>query len=229
MKNANHLQTAPIIAPSFLSCDFGRINEEVAMLNATEAGYIHMDIMDGVFVPNISFGLPILQAVHRIATLPLDVHLMIVHPEPYFEAFVEAGAAVLTFHYEATNHVHRAIHAIKRLGIEAGVAINPHTPVNAVFDLLEDLDVVLVMSVNPGFGGQKFIYRTLHKIQELKDEIRARNAHCRIEVDGGIGLQNAESIVRAGADVLVAGSAVFSAQDPTEYISKLSGVMSDII
>ena len=216
----------PIIAPSILASDFGKLNEEIELINRSEADWIHVDIMDGVFVPNISFGMPVLKSVSKVATKPLDVHLMIVNPDQYIEKFVELGAELITVHYEACPHLHRTIQHIKEAGAKAGVALNPHTNVDLLDDVLEDLDLVLVMSVNPGFGGQKFIRRTLEKLHKLKQRIINRNLHTLLEVDGGVGLHNAEQILHAGADVLVAGSSVFKSEDPEQTIQKFKAINS---
>ena len=193
----------------------------MAMVNRSEADWFHVDVMDGRFVPNITFGMLIVSAMHRLAQKPLDVHLMIVEPERYIEAFRKAGAHVLTVHYEACPHLHRTIQQIRESGALAGVALNPHTPVSALEDIIEDIDLVCLMSVNPGFGGQKFIYQTLHKIRQLREMIDTRNAHALIEIDGGVGLHNAETLLQAGADVLVAGNSVFGAADPEATIREL--------
>lgn len=209
------------IAPSILAADFANLQGEVEMLNGSEADWIHVDIMDGVFVPNISFGIPVTKAIHQHAKKPLDVHLMIVNPDQYLQAFVDAGAAVLTVHLEACTHLHRTVQAIKNLGIKAGVAINPHTPVELLSEVISDIDLVCIMSVNPGFGGQKFITNSLSKVSKLKNLIRSRGAHALIEVDGGVSSENAGSLVEAGADILVAGSFVFSSADPKSTIANL--------
>jgi ribulose-phosphate 3-epimerase len=194
------------------------------MLNASAADYIHVDIMDGVFVPNISFGIPVTEAIHRHATKPLDVHLMIVNPELYLDAFVKAGASIVTVHVEACTHLHRTLQEIKRLGASAGVAINPHTPIELLTEVLEEVDLVCVMSVNPGFGGQKFIEHSYSKVANLKDLILRKGAITQIEVDGGVSEQNAKRLVEAGADILVAGSFVFKAADPIAAIASLKSI-----
>ncbi len=191
------------------------------MVNESEADWFHLDVMDGRFVPNITFGMFIVEAIGKMARKPLDVHLMIVEPEKYIEAFRKAGAHVITVHYEACPHLHRTVHQIKETGALAGVAINPHTPVQVLEDILEDIDLVCLMSVNPGFGGQKFIYQTLPKVRKLREMIDMVNSKALIEIDGGVGLQNAETLLQAGADVLVAGSSIFGAQDPWATISDL--------
>lgn len=219
MKRTRHL-----IAPSILSADFGKIYEVVDMINSSEADWFHIDVMDGMFVPNISFGFPVMEAVKRRATKPMDVHLMIEKPERYIERFREAGAHVITVHYEACTHLHRVIQQIKETGALAGVAINPHTPVTNLVDILEDVDLILVMSVNPGYGGQKFIYNAIPKVIHLKQLLTERNLSPLIEIDGGIGLQNAERVLQAGADVLVAGNAVLAAENPLHMISSLKAV-----
>jgi ribulose-phosphate 3-epimerase len=210
-----------LIAPSVLAADFTKLREEFEMVNNSEADWFHVDVMDGRFVPNITFGMFIVEAMKRMAQKPLDVHLMIVEPEKYVESFRKAGADVITVHYEACPHLHRSIHQIKETGAKAGVALNPHTPVSVLEDLIEDLDLVCLMSVNPGFGGQKFIYRTLEKTRQLHEMIVSHNSKALIEIDGGVGLQNAESLLQAGADVLVAGSSVFGAKDPVATIRQL--------
>lgn len=196
------------------------------MVNQSEADWFHLDVMDGRFVPNITFGMFIIEAINKMAQKPLDVHLMIVEPEKYIEAFRKAGAQVITVHLEACPHLHRTVHQIKETGALAGVALNPHTPVSLLEDIIEDIDLVCLMSVNPGFGGQKFIYQTLPKIRKLRDMIDTANAKTLIEIDGGVGLQNAESLLQAGADVLVAGSSVFGAKDPRATISALKAFTS---
>ncbi|MGB3074317.1 MAG: ribulose-phosphate 3-epimerase [Chitinophagales bacterium] len=211
----------PIIAPSILSADFGRLQEDIEMINRSEADWIHCDVMDGRFVPNISFGFPILKAVKKIAQKPLDVHLMILEPEKYIAEFRKAGADILSVHIEASPHLHRTIQQIKENGMLAGVAINPHTPISQLGDVIQDVDVVCLMSVNPGFGGQKFIQHTFHKVFELRNLIAANNSAAKIEIDGGVDLHNAGALVSAGASVLVAGNTVFSAANPSEVIAML--------
>mgnify|MGYP003661818439 CR=1 FL=1 len=215
---------SPIIAPSILAADFSNLQREVEMLNSSEADYIHVDIMDGVFVPNISFGIPVTEAIQRHAKKPLDVHLMIVNPDNYLEAFRKAGAEVISVHYEACTHLHRTLQAIHSLGAKAGVAINPHTPVELLSDVIQDIDLVCMMSVNPGFGGQKFIENTYSKVSRLKDLILAKGATTKIEIDGGVNLHNAPKLLAAGADVLVAGSFVFNSADPIQTINQLKGI-----
>jgi ribulose-phosphate 3-epimerase len=214
----------PQIAPSILAADFANLQKEVEMLNASAADYIHVDIMDGVFVPNISFGIPVTEAIHRHATKPLDVHLMIVNPELYVEDFVKAGASIVTVHVEACTHLHRTLQEIKRLGVAAGVALNPHTPIELLTEVLEEIDLVCVMSVNPGFGGQKFIEHSYAKVANLKNLILKKGAKTQIEVDGGVSEQNAKRLVEAGADILVAGSFVFKAPDPSAAIASLKSI-----
>jgi ribulose-phosphate 3-epimerase len=210
-----------LVAPSVLAADFTRLGEEIEMVNASEADWFHLDVMDGRFVPNITFGMFIVEAIGKLARKPLDVHLMIVEPEKYIEAFRKAGAHVITVHFEACPHLHRTIHQIKETGALAGVALNPHTPVQLLEDVIEDIDLVCLMSVNPGFGGQKFIYQSLPKTKKLRELIDTRNSKALIEIDGGVGLQNAESLLQAGADVLVAGNSVFGAKDPLATIRSL--------
>ncbi len=213
-----------LVAPSLLAADFSCLKDDIQLVNSTNADWFHVDIMDGNFVPNISFGPMVVEAIKRHASKPLDVHLMINEPGRYIETFRDAGADVITVHYEACPHLHRTIQQIKETGAKAGVALNPHTPVHLLTDILEDLDLVLIMSVNPGFGGQKFIYNSLLKIKEVKSMITARNTSTLIEVDGGVGLQNAQKILEAGVDVLVAGSSVFKADDPKRAIQQLKEV-----
>ncbi len=218
-----------LIAPSVLAADYTNLKADFEMVNNSEADWFHVDIMDGKFVPNISFGMMIVKAMKKMATKPLDVHLMIVEPEKYIEAFREAGADVITVHYEACPHLHRTIQQIKATGAKAGVALNPHTPVNVLEDIITELDLVCLMSVNPGFGGQKFIYRTIPKVKALRDMIEIQNASTLIEIDGGVGLQNAEALLKAGARVLVAGSSVFKADNPTETIAKFKNIGKDML
>ncbi len=213
-----------ILAPSILAADFGQLNQEIDMINQSEAEWLHVDVMDGHFVPNLSFGIPLVKSMAKASNKLVDVHLMISNPESYIHKYHEAGAEMLTFHYEATDHVHSLAQQIRAMGAKAGCAINPHTPVELLFDVLEDLDMVCIMSVNPGFGGQKFIYRTLNKITRLRNEIDQRNLSTLIEIDGGVGLHNAEKILQAGAHVLVAGSAVFKSDDPIATIRKFKEI-----
>ncbi len=207
-----------------LSADFCHLAQDIQMVNESEADWFHLDIMDGVFVPNISYGMPLVKAIRSLAEKPLDVHLMIVQPERYVERFKEMGADLLTVHWEACTHLHRTIYQIKNADMLAGVALNPHTPVAGLEDVINDVDMVLIMSVNPGFGGQRFIERSLHRIEELKKMIKRNHSECLIEVDGGVDLTNAQALVDAGADVLVAGSAIFSKENPKEIISRLKNV-----
>ena len=210
-----------LIAPSLLAADFANLQRDVEMLNRSEADWLHFDVMDGVFVPNISFGFPVLKAIKPIATKPIDVHLMIVNPDQYIEQFAKDGAANITVHLEACTHLNRTIQLIKSAGCTAGVALNPHSPVSLLEDIITDLDLVLIMSVNPGFGGQKFIPNTYKKLYDLKALARNRNPHLKIEVDGGVGDENRKELLEAGANVLVAGNSVFSAADPLLAIQKL--------
>ncbi|MCI5081361.1 MAG: ribulose-phosphate 3-epimerase [Saprospiraceae bacterium] len=216
-----------LVAPSLLAADFTNLPAELAMFNESEADMLHLDVMDGRFVPNITFGMLMIDAMRKMTEKPLDVHLMIEEPERYVEDFRKAGADIISFHYEATQHVHRVAQQVRASGAKAGVAINPHTPVSLLSDVLEEIDLVLIMSVNPGFGGQKFIYRTINKVEQLKNEITARNLQVQIEIDGGVGLQNAEALLRAGADILVAGSSVFKSPDPKDSIKRLKAIESD--
>lgn len=213
----NHL-----IAPSLLAADFGRLREELEMFNASDADWLHLDVMDGKFVPNITFGMFIIEAINKVVSKPLDVHLMIVEPERFVPEFVAAGADIVTVHYEACPHLHRNLQQIRQLGAKAGVALNPHTPVHLLKDVLLDIDLVCLMSVNPGFGGQKFIETTYQKIRELRHLAdNMGHSNLMIEIDGGVTTQNAEALLGAGADVLVAGSSVFKASDPSATISEL--------
>jgi ribulose-phosphate 3-epimerase len=211
----------PIIAPSILAADFANLQKEIVMLNGTDADWIHVDVMDGVFVPNISMGIPVVEAVKRHAKKPLDVHLMIVEPERYVEAFRKAGADIISVHVEASPHLHRTLQFTRSLGAKAGVAVNPHTPVSALREVIADIDVVCLMSVNPGFGGQRFIERTYDKIRELRLLIDESRSSAVIEIDGGVNEANAGKLIQAGADVLVAGNFVFSSADPPATISRL--------
>ena len=215
-----------LVAPSVLAADFSCLQKDFEMVNGSNADWFHVDVMDGRFVPNISFGMDIIKTMKSIAQKPLDVHLMIVEPEKYIERFRDAGADVITVHYEACPHLHRTIQQIKATGAKAGVALNPHTPVSLLEDILEDLDMVCLMSVNPGFGGQKFIYQTLPKVKKLKEMVDKRNLNPLIEIDGGVGLQNAGALVEAGASVLVAGSAVFKAENPLKVIDRLKNILA---
>lgn len=213
-----------LISPSVLSCDFANIQRDVEMINASQADWFHIDIMDGVFVPNISFGFPVMEAIKRHASKPLDVHLMIQNPDQYLETFQKAGADILTVHYEACTHLHRTIGEIKRLGMKAGVALNPHTPVHLLEDLIADLDLVLIMSVNPGFGGQKFIDHAVNKVAAVKKMVDERGLNTIIEVDGGVNLETGKRLVDAGANALVAGSFVFNHVNPTACIEDLKAL-----
>ncbi|MEY2800031.1 MAG: hypothetical protein RI934_1019 [Bacteroidota bacterium] len=216
-----------LIAPSILSADFANLQSDIEMINHSDADWFHVDVMDGVFVPNISFGFPVISAINFHAKKPLDVHLMIIDPDRYLQQFKDAGAAILTVHYEACTHLHRTITAIHELGMKAGVAINPHTPISVLEDILPQLDLVCIMSVNPGFGGQKFIENTYQKITKLRALAKELNTEVLIEVDGGVGHQNALALIKAGADVLVAGNAVFGAQNPSEMITTLKKLQVD--
>lgn len=215
------MSKSPIVAPSVLAADFANLEKEIRMINESAADWIHVDIMDGVFVPNISMGLPVVEAIRRHAARPLDVHLMIVQPERYVEAFKKAGAENITIHVEACPHLHRNIQQIKDLGCRAGVAINPHTPINSLENIIQDVDLVCVMSVNPGFGAQKFIRHTYRKIAALRQMITDSGSSALIEIDGGVNQANASPLIEAGADVLVAGNFVFSAPDPKDVIKAL--------
>jgi len=213
------------IAPSLLSADFLNLQRDVEMINNSEADWFHCDVMDGSFVPNISFGFPIIKQISKIAKKPLDVHLMIVNPDKYITQVKDAGAYMMNVHYEASTHLHRTVAAIHDAGMKAGVTLNPHTPVSLLEDILQDVDMVLLMSVNPGFGGQKFIEHSLTKVSKLKEMIVRRNLHTLIEVDGGVNLETGKRLVDAGADVLVAGNAVFADPDPVEMIHKLKSIV----
>ncbi|MGZ3898720.1 MAG: ribulose-phosphate 3-epimerase [Bacteroidia bacterium] len=213
-----------LVAPSVLSANFANLQADIEMINNSKADWFHVDVMDGVFVPNISFGFPIIKVLQKMAKKPLDVHLMIVDPDRYVQAFKEVGAQILTVHYEACTHLHRSIQNIKSHGMKAGVALNPHTPVSVLEDIISDIDLVCVMSVNPGFGGQKFIENTLEKVDKLKHMIAAKNSKTLIEIDGGVDLNNYKKLVKAGANVLVAGNTVFSSADPAGTIASLKAI-----
>jgi ribulose-phosphate 3-epimerase len=210
-----------IVAPSVLSADFGNLQRDIEMINESKADWFHVDIMDGVFVPNISFGFPVMEALKKHAKKPLDVHLMIVNPDQFIDTFASMNTAILTVHYEACTHLHRTIQAIKAAGMKAGVAINPHTSVDLLADVINDIDLVCIMSVNPGFGGQNFITNTFNKVKRLKQIITEHSADVKIEIDGGVTLDNYQNLLHAGADVLVAGSAVFKSEYPEQTISAL--------
>jgi ribulose-phosphate 3-epimerase len=215
-----------LIAPSVLSADFGNLQQDIKMINESRADWFHVDVMDGVFVPNISFGFPVMSALRKHAKKPLDVHLMIVEPDKYLAAFADAGASIISVHLEACTHLHRTIQSMRQLGVLAGVAINPHTPVSLLSEVIASIDLVVVMSVNPGFGGQRFIKNTMSKVDELKNLIIQKNSSAKIEIDGGVDQKNARELVEAGADVLVAGNTVFSSTNPTEVISLLKDCVS---
>ena len=213
-----------ILSPSLLAADFGNLQQAIEMVNASEADWFHIDIMDGVFVPNISYGMPVLSVIQKHATKPLDVHLMIVDPSRYISTFAKLGRDILTVHYEACTHLHRTLQAIKAEGMKAGVALNPHTPVALLEDIIQDVDVLLLMSVNPGFGGQSFIENTYKKVRQAKMLIEQAGASTLIEIDGGVSLKNAKALIEAGADALVAGSFVFNAANPTQTIADLKHI-----
>ena len=213
-----------LVSPSILAADFNKLGEQIEMLNQSEADFVHCDVMDGVFVPNISFGIPVIQAVKKVSKKPLDVHLMIVNPEKYINEFYKAGASVITVHYEACTHLHRTIQQIKNLGIKASVCLNPHTPVVLLEDIISELDMVLLMSVNPGFGGQQFIENTYRKSIALKEMILQQNSHALIEVDGGVNFEVGKKLYEVGVDILVAGSFVFGSNDPIGTIAALKNL-----
>ena len=213
-----------LIAPSVLAADFSNLQRDIEMINESDADWFHIDIMDGVFVPNISFGMPVLRDIKKHAKKTMDVHLMIVNPDQYIETFASLGADILTVHWEACTHMHRTIQAIKAAGMKAGIALNPHSSINQLKDIIKDIDLVCLMSVNPGFGGQSFIENTYNKVTELNELIQSSGSDCQIEIDGGVTNENAKKLVQAGANILVAGSYVFKSSNPTDTISKLSNL-----
>lgn len=211
----------PLVAPSILAADFGNLQRDCELVNNSKADWFHIDVMDGQFVPNISFGTPVIKAIQKIATKPLDIHLMIVDPDRYLDLFIELGASILTVHIEVCNHLHRSLNYIRSKGVKAGIAINPHTDVNSLSSIITEVDLICIMSVNPGFGGQKFINSTFSKVQDVKNLIKKKSANTVIEIDGGVTNRNAKELVTLGADILVAGSFVFSAEDPHKAIETL--------
>lgn len=213
-----------LLAPSMLSADFGNLDKDVQMVNNSNADLFHLDIMDGVFVPNISYGFPVVKAISKKATKPMDAHLMIINPDKYIEEFAKLGVEWLSVHYEACTHLHRTLDSIKKLNMKAGVALNPHTPISLLDDILYFADYILIMSVNPGFGGQSFIEHSTEKISSLKEMILKKNLNCLIEVDGGVSAKNSQQLINAGADILVAGNAVFGAEDPLLAINNIKGL-----
>jgi len=213
-----------LISPSLLSADFANLQKDIEIINNSNADWFHIDVMDGRFVPNISFGFPVIKAIKKYAKKPLDVHLMIVEPDRWIKQFADVGADILTVHLEADNHIHRSVNAIKEHGMKAGVALNPHTPIHLLEDIISDLDLVLLMSVNPGYGGQKFIENSYQKIEKLKELIEQKSAKTLIEIDGGVNFSNAPLLVQAGADVLVAGNTVFGAENRVEAVARLKGL-----
>jgi ribulose-phosphate 3-epimerase len=219
-----HSEMNHLIAPSLLSADFLNLEKDIEMVNRSEADWFHLDIMDGVFVPNISFGFPVIEKINQKATKPLDVHLMIIDPDRYIQRFKEAGAYLISVHYETCQNLHRTVYAIKKTGIKAGVVLNPHSPVHLLTNIIKDVDLVMLMSVNPGYGGQKLIEETYSKIEQLKDLILEKGSSAMIEIDGGVDITNAAKLLSYGADVLVAGNTVFSSDDPVNVIHALKRI-----